>query len=317
MLAFRPAAVAGISSAADSAGLRPQATRCVAGSGAGANAPAPKLLIVPHAGGACSGPTAGRAYARLARCAAGIRRVVLLGPAHRWANTAIAMPTVDAFESPRGHVSLDIEARAALAGLNEVRSDNCIHMFKRSLDIQLPFLQAALGDAFRLLPLAVGHASPHAVAAVIERLWGGDETVFVISTNLSHALPYQDACLTDRMTASRLVDLATDFDPFEACGAHILNGAMLAARQHGLRAELLDLCNSGDTGGHRRQVVGYAALALSEPLVAELLAGCDGSEDHRHGNAALLRHRDCTDARPDPARRRQFTRLPGAGPHQP
>ncbi len=317
MFAIRPAADAGMSNQADAECLKSQARRSVVGLCAGANAPAPKLLIVPHAGDACSAPTARRAYARLARHAAGIRRVVLLGPAHRCASNVISMPTVDAVETPLGRVSLDIEARAELAGLDQAHTDHRMQTFKRTLDSQLPFLQAAIGEVFRLLPLAVGRASPHAVAAVIERLWGGEETVFVISTNLSHALAYPDACLTDRMTASRLVDLATDFDPFEACGAHILNGAMLAARRHGLRAELLDLCNSGDTGGQRKQVVGYAALAFSEPLPAALLDDCDDSDDQQHSDAALSgRYRRSIDVRPDPARS-QPARLPGARMRRP
>jgi AmmeMemoRadiSam system protein B/AmmeMemoRadiSam system protein A len=264
MTTIRPAAVAGTFYPANAAALRAQVQACLdREAGAGDTAPRPKLLIVPHAGYVYSGAVAGRAYARLARWAGAIRRVVLLGPAHRVALRGLALPTSDGFETPLGRVTIDDAAREALAALPQVVRHDRAHALEHSLEVQLPFLQTLLGPAFTLLPLAVGEASAEEVAGVIERLWGGDETLIVISSDLSHYLPYDDARATDRMTVARIVGLATDIDPFEACGAHGLNGALLAARRHGLRAELLDLRSSGDTAGDRRHVVGYAALALA------------------------------------------------------
>jgi AmmeMemoRadiSam system protein B/AmmeMemoRadiSam system protein A len=248
----------------------------------------PKLLIVPHAGYMYSGPVAGHAYARLVPWAARIRRVVLLGPAHRVALRGLAVPTVDAFETPLGRVRIDGAARDALADLAQVVHDDRAHAREHSIEVQLPFLQAVIGDAFELLPLAVGDASTDEVAEVIERLWGGDETLIVVSTDLSHYLPYDDACLTDRTTVARITSLATDVDPYEACGAYALNGALAVAGRHGLRAQLLDLRNSGDTAGDRRRVVGYAALALTAPL-ENLVADDDETE---LGAALLSRARN-------------------------
>jgi AmmeMemoRadiSam system protein B/AmmeMemoRadiSam system protein A len=243
----------------------------------------PKLLIVPHAGYVYSGPVAGRAYVHLARSAGRIARVVLLGPAHRVALRGLAVPTVDAFTTPLGSVAIDPQARDALADLPQVVADDRPHALEHSLEVQLPFLQTVLGNGFTLLPLAVGRATTDEVAEVIERLWGGDETVFVVSTDLSHYLPYEDACATDRTTVARIAALATDIDPHEACGAHALNGALAAARRHGLQAQLLDLRNSGDTAGDRRRVVGYAALALTAPLEADA-----ADDDQAQLGAALL-----------------------------
>ncbi len=265
MSMIRPAAVAGTFYPAEAAALRAQVLACLDGARpARGPGEAPKLLIVPHAGYIYSGAIAGHAYARLAPAA--IRRVVLLGPAHRVAVRGLAVPGVDAFETPLGRVAIDTEARAALADLPQVVLDDRAHRQEHSIEVQLPFLQTRLGSTFKLLPLVVGDATPDEVAEVIERLWGGDETLIVISTDLSHYLPYEHAQATDRTTAARLVALATDFDPYEACGARALNGALLAARSHGLRPELLDLRNSGDTAGDRARVVGYAALALTAPL---------------------------------------------------
>jgi len=287
MLSIRPAAVAGTFYPGTKGALETQVQACLADA-PGAGAP-PKLLIVPHAGYVYSGPVAGRAYARLAPWASQIRRVVLLGPAHRVALRGLAVPTVDAFETPLGRVAIDREARAALLDLPQVARDDRAHAMEHSLEVQLPFLQTVLGPSFTLLPLAVGDASPADVAEVIERLWGGEETLIVVSSDLSHYLPYVDAQATDRTTAARIVGLATDIDPYEACGAHALNGALAAARRHGLRAELLDLRNSGDTAGDRRRVVGYAALALTAPL-EQTAAGDDDEE--QLGVALLSRARN-------------------------
>ena len=283
MLSIRPAAVAGTFYPADKATLQSQVQACLGETPTSGSGAPPKLLVVPHAGYIYSGPIAGHAYARLAPWAAKIRRVVLLGPAHRVALRGLAVPTVDAFETPLGRVRIDQEARAALAGLAQVVADDRAHALEHALEVQLPFLQTVLGSSFTLLPLAVGSASAGEVAEVIERLWGGDETLIVVSSDLSHYLPYDDARATDRTTAARIAALATDIDPYEACGAHALNGALAAARQHGLQAELLDLRNSGDTAGDRRRVVGYAALALTAPI-----EDTSAADDEARLGAALL-----------------------------
>ena len=266
MLMIRPAAVAGTFYPKERAMLRSQVHGYLGEALAKGSGVPPKLLIVPHAGYVYSGPVAGHAYACLVPWAARIQRVVLLGPAHRVAVRGLAVPTVDAFETPLGRVRIDREARDALAGFAQVVGDDRAHAMEHSLEVQLPFLQTVLGEAFALLPLAVGDASTEEVAEVIEHLWGGDETLIVVSTDLSHYLPYEDARVTDRTTVARIAGLATDVDPYEACGAYALNGALAAARQHGLQAQLLDLRNSGDTAGDRRRVVGYAALALTAPV---------------------------------------------------
>ena len=266
MPTVRPAAVAGSFYPADEAALQAQVRDCLGTGLTQSSGVPPKLLVVPHAGYVYSGPVAGHAYARLAPWAAQIRRVVLLGPAHRVALRGLAVPAVDAFETPLGRVPIARRAREALADLPQVSRSDRAHALEHSLEVQLPFLQAVLGASFELLPLAVGDASRDEVAEVVDRLWGGDETLIVVSSDLSHYLPYEDAKATDRTTAARIVALATDLDPYEACGAHALNGALAAARRHGLQAELLDLRNSGDTAGDRRRVVGYAALALTAPL---------------------------------------------------
>jgi AmmeMemoRadiSam system protein B len=223
----------------------------------------PKALIVPHAGYVYSGPVAASAYARLAPLAGRIRRVVLLGPVHRVPVQGLALPRAAAFTTPLGEVQLDSEAMALLSGLPQVTLSDAAHAPEHSLEVHLPFLQTVLGD-FRLLPLAVGNASAEQVAGVLERVWGGEETLIVISSDLSHFLPYDVEQRVERETVEHILALHPDLDHEQACGATPVNGLLAFAGRHALQAELLDLRNSGDTAGDKARVVGYAAIAFYE-----------------------------------------------------
>jgi AmmeMemoRadiSam system protein B len=221
----------------------------------------PKALIVPHAGYIYSGATAAQAYAALAPWRQTIRRVVLLGPTHRVAVRGLALPDSTAFATPLGEIALDRAAMEQVAALPQVSFSEAAHAFEHSLEVHLPFLQRVLDD-FKLVPFAVGHASPEAVAEVLDTLWGGPETLIVVSSDLSHYLPYAMARQIDHDTCRHILQLDDDIHPEQACGAYPANGLLLLARRRGLRAELLQLCNSGDTAGDKERVVGYAAFAF-------------------------------------------------------
>lgn len=232
------------------------------------DAPTPKVLLVPHAGTRYSGRTAGIAYVSLRNGRSSIRRVVLLGPTHRVSVHGLAVSSADAFDTPLGPIPLDLPGRDAVLRLPQVVLADAPHAQEHSLELQLPFLQRAL-DHFSLLPLAVGRASPEAVAEVLDLCWGGDETLIVISSDLSHFLPYREAQKRDRQTVEAILGLTGPLDHEQACGATPLNGLLLAARSRGLRPTLLDLCNSGDAPGNtpadQNRVVGYAALRFDQP----------------------------------------------------
>jgi MEMO1 family protein len=263
MLTTRPAAVAGTFYPADPFALRDAVDRLLA-----AAAPAPrdagpvKALIVPHAGYVFSGPVAASAYAQLAATAGGIRRVVLLGPAHRVPLSGLALPGADGFATPLGTVAVDAAGAALARRLPQVADNAPAHAGEHSLEVQLPFLQRVLGE-FALVPLVVGAATGESVAEVLDLLWGGPETLIVVSSDLSHYHPYREAQSLDRAAADTILDLAPRLDHEAACGATPVNALLLAARRRGLSPTLLDLRNSGDTAGDRRQVVGYAAFRFS------------------------------------------------------
>lgn len=227
---------------------------------------APKALIVPHAGYIYSGPIAATAYASLKGISAHIHRVVLLGPTHRVAVQGLALPGVDAFATPLGNVPLDADAIRSIENLPQVSVSARAHAQEHSLEVQLPFLQSVLGD-FKLVPLAVGMANAEEVAEVLELLWGGKETLIVISSDLSHYLPYDMARRIDSVTTQSILKMRTEITHDHACGATPINGLLLAAQHHHLAPHLLDLRNSGDTAGPRDGVVGYAAFAFEEGVI--------------------------------------------------
>jgi AmmeMemoRadiSam system protein B len=263
----RQPAVAGTFYPADPGALRAMVGGLLAAVPQRAGRP-PKALIAPHAGYVYSGPIAASAFAAFAGLeAAGAgaapRRIVLLGPAHRVAVRGLALPGVSAFATPLGAVEIDAEAVESIAGLPQVVVSAAAHAPEHSLEVELPFLQAVLGE-LRLVPLVVGDASGAEVAEVLERVWGGEETAVVVSSDLSHYLPYDAARRMDGETAGQILALAGPLGAGRACGARPIDGLLVAARRHGLVPELLDLRNSGDTAGDRRQVVGYGAFAFRE-----------------------------------------------------
>lgn len=225
---------------------------------------APKALIVPHAGYIYSGPIAASAYARLRPYREQYRRVVLFGPCHRVPVRGLALSGADFFRTPLGDVPLDKAAIAGLASKN-IKNFEATHEFEHSLEVHLPFLQTVL-DAFTLVPVVVGNTTAERVADALDELWGGPETLIVISSDLSHYLGYEQARVIDGQTCQAIEDLevrAIDHD--SACGATPVGGLLISAKRRGMKVTTLDLRNSGDTAGDRRHVVGYGSWMFVEP----------------------------------------------------
>jgi AmmeMemoRadiSam system protein B len=223
--------------------------------------PAPKAVIAPHAGYVYSGPTAAVAFQALA--GRRLERVIVLGPAHRVPVHGLALPGADAFATPLGEVPVDAEGVRAVSDLPQVSTFPQAHAPEHSLEVELPFLQV-LFPGVPVLPIVVGDADGDEVAEVLDRVWGGPETAIVISSDLSHYLPYDVARRVDRETADEILALEGPLHSRQACGAYPINGLLVAARRRGMEPRLLDLRNSGDTAGDRGRVVGYGAFAFSE-----------------------------------------------------
>jgi AmmeMemoRadiSam system protein B len=223
----------------------------------------PKALIAPHAGYLYSGPIAASAYNALGCAAHGIERVVLIGPSHFLPFRGLAVSRAEAFETPLGTVPVDDAARRDVLRVPHVVTADAPHAQEHSLEVQLPFLQVLL-DEFQVLPIAAGDATAREVAAALECVWGSEETLIVVSSDLSHYLEYAAARSVDASTAQSILNCSTELGGEQACGCVGINGLMHVARERELEVRLLDLRNSGDTAAERARVVGYGAFALYE-----------------------------------------------------
>jgi len=225
--------------------------------------PAPKALIVPHAGYVYSGSVAATAYARLRPHRDRYTRVILLGPCHRVAVRHLALSGVDVFRTPLGDVPLDKQVIAAL-DIPEVGIFEAAHHYEHSLEVHLPLLQIALGS-FSLVPLVIGEVAPETVAEVINTLWGTEETLIIVSSDLSHYLSYDEARARDQFTCEAIERLeAQRIDNGDACGVVPIRGLLIEAKRRAMEVTTLDLRNSGDTAGGKDQVVGYGAWMFIE-----------------------------------------------------
>jgi len=258
MTSTRQPAVAGMFYPADPQELRDMIHGFIASS-PHATGPIPKAIIAPHAGYIYSGLVAASAYAQLEPLRDKIRRVILLGPSHHVPLIGIAGTSDDFFHTPLGDIPIDQSAIDSIMDLPQVKRFDAAHVMEHSLEVHLPFLQTVL-SSFELVPLVVGEASPREVADVLERFWDQDDTLIVISSDLSHYHDYNTARKQDRKTSDLIEELAyTQVQYEDACGRNPLNGLLYFAKQKHLHIKTLDLRNSGDTAGSHDQVVGYGA----------------------------------------------------------
>ena len=226
------------------------------------DAKVPKAIIAPHAGYIYSGSIAASAYARLKKARHSINRVVLIGPSHRVAFRGLAVSRSSVFSTPLGNVEVDQDAVQSIVALPFVEYIEQAHTLEHSLEVHVPFLQETL-DQFKLVPIVAGDASPDQVSQVLDRLWGGDETLIVISSDLSHYHDYLTAKRLDKQTSDLIEQLQYENLSSEgACGKVGITGLLKLLRQKSLHIKTVDLRNSGDTAGDKDRVVGYGAYVV-------------------------------------------------------
>lgn len=231
------------------------------------DAKAPKAIIVPHAGYIYSAPIAATAYARLVSVRDQIKRVVLIGPSHRVGFQGLAISQADSYSTPLGIIPIDRQTVQSLTQFPFVHLIEQAHSHEHSLEVQLPFLQTVLKQ-FQLVPIVAGDATPLQVAQVLAALWGGDETLIVISSDLSHYQDYATAQQLDQTTSNAIEHL--DYEKLShesACGRVPVSGLMKLAQDNNLKIKTIDLRNSGDTAGDKQRVVGYGAYVIELPHI--------------------------------------------------
>jgi AmmeMemoRadiSam system protein B len=261
---IRPPAVAGRFFPARTSELNSIVDACLREARHPSRDDAPKAIIAPHAGFVFSGPIAGSAFASLAEAADRIQRVVLIGPSHHVAFEGVATSGYANFETPLGVVPVDVESVRRALEFEFVHEDERAHRHEHSLETHLPFLQRVLGD-FSIVPLVTGQVSKRQLSELLEALWGGDETIVSVSSDLSHFFDYDTARQLDGATSEAIVDFDADrLTPDGACGAIAIRGLLESGRRRQMQSEMIDVRNSGDTAGDRNRVVGYGAYAFWE-----------------------------------------------------
>jgi AmmeMemoRadiSam system protein B len=260
----RPPAVAGLFYPGDEHELRDAVSAYLAQHKTETTGTPPKALIVPHAGYIYSGGIAAAAYATVANLRRSIRRVVLIGPSHRVYLRGMAAPAADSFATPLGRIEIDRALKAALLQRADVVEADAPHAQEHCLEVQLPFLQT-LFDDFTLLPLVLGSVAPEQVAAALEEVWGDAATLVLVSSDLSHYHPYEQARQIDAGTSASILRREPTLVGEQACGCVAINGLLYLAGQRDFAISQIARCNSGDTAGDRSRVVGYGAFAVHEP----------------------------------------------------
>jgi len=260
----RPPAVAGLFYPDDEHELRAAVSAYLAQHKTESAGAPPKALIVPHAGYIYSGGIAAAAYATVARLRDTIRRIVLIGPSHRVYLRGMAAPAASSFATPLGKIEIDRALKSALLQRSDVVEADAPHAQEHCLEVQLPFLQM-LFDEFTLLPLVLGSVAPEQVAAALAEVWGDAATLVLVSSDLSHYHPYEQARQIDTATSASILRREPTLVGEQACGSVGINGLLHLAGQRDLTLSQIARCNSGDTSGDRSRVVGYGAFAVHEP----------------------------------------------------
>jgi len=288
MATVRPPAVAGAFYPRDAEELD-GAVRDLLDAATPTSGPPPKAIIAPHAGYIYSGAVAAEAYAWLAQGKDTIKRVVLVGPAHRMPFRGIAASGASAFSTPLGTIPIDADATRRLMTLPFAVVLNEAHRLEHSLEVHLPFLQRSLSD-FSLVPLVVGDATGKQVAEALQLLWGGPETLIVISSDLSHQLDYAAAQASDGATCKAIEEFRPDrIEQPQACGRIPIMGLLEVARMREMNVATLDMRNSGDTAGPRDRVVGYGAWIFRETREEPTTSTDAAAEIITNHGPALLR----------------------------
>jgi len=250
----------------------------------------PKAIIVPHAGLMFSGSLAALGFATVRALKDTIKRIVIIGPAHRMAFQGIALARADQFATPLGNMRCDLPALQKALALPHVQMLDDAHTLEHGLEIELPFIQRLFGEDadIGIVPLLVSRCSPRQVHEVIEKLWGGPETLIVISSDLSHFHDYDTAKKMDNRTRAMIENFdAENIDTNDACGALPVAGMLIAARNRGMKIKTLGMRNSGDVTGDKSRVVGYGAWAVYDGKASGM--GGDGEDDFTKATETLIR----------------------------
>lgn len=227
-----------------------------------------KGLIVPHAGYIYSGPVAAFGYKLLKDLPKDREwKILLIGLSHSVPFSGVAVAGDGVWKTPLGDVRVkDIRDELGIAHDDEEIFLDVpeAHEQEHSLEVQVPFLQIVLDGKFVLYPLATGSVRPDLLAVKLEKFVKSDDVIVVVSSDLSHYLPYEEAVKIDRETLGNITAMKTDdvIERGDACGLKGILTMMFLAEKFRWKPELLDYRNSGDTAGEKDKVVGYGSVGF-------------------------------------------------------
>ena len=251
----------------------------------------PKILIVPHAGYKYSAQVAASAYKRIMPFKDKLKKIFLLGPSHHVYVKGVALANEKNFKTPLGLIKNDINIANQLAQAKGFSFNSRAHKDEHSLEVVLPFLQETLNE-FQIIPMVYGEVNPQYLAKILQPHLDRNDSILIVSADLSHYLSYNDANNADKQTAEDIKNGIT-LDQHQSCGATGINTAMILARHFGLVPHLLDMVNSGDTAGDKDSVVGYGAWSFEKEKEEIKLEGIELEQDNlanfaRHNKNAII-----------------------------
>lgn len=221
-----------------------------------------RAIIAPHAGYNYSGPIAGSAYKALYSSKDQIKTVLILSPAHHYSLEGVALHSADAFSTPLGTIAVNQELKNKLKEFPFVKEIDEAFEQEHAIEVHLPFIQYILPHA-KILPLVVGYSKPEEIEKIFDLCWTDIHNAFVVSSDLSHFLPYIQAQKIDNLTARQIEkSLYQEIGHDQCCGFFPIRGLLKFANKMQLKISTLDLRNSADTAGDKSRVVGYGAFAV-------------------------------------------------------
>ena len=225
----------------------------------------PRALIAPHAGYIYSGETAAKAFAFWKDCQDEIQTVVIMGPAHYVGFHGIATIDHQQVATPFGSLEINNQMREELLEkFSYLQVNNEANAPEHSLEVMFPFVKELLPDT-KILPLLNGAVSTEDVSEVLQFLWQQKGVYFVISSDLSHFHPYQEAQALDAKTANWIEQSQWQkLDGNHACGYKGIQGLLAMKAAKNVSIQRIACVNSGDTAGSKDSVVGYGSWAIYE-----------------------------------------------------
>lgn len=226
----------------------------------------PRAVIVPHAGYIYSGFTANTAY-KYVENKKDIKTLIVIGPSHKVLVEGISVARYDEYTTPCGEIKIDTELSKELKENFDFISFNPDAHKEHSTETQFPFIEHYLKD-IEVVELVYGKIDPQDISYVIDHLLEDPSNFIVISTDLSHFYPLDDANKIDNVCLNAISTMDTTLldRGCEACGILGVKGLILSANKKNMVSKVIDYRTSADASGDASRVVGYVSAIIGDKI---------------------------------------------------